>query len=163
MIKGLTPKQKIMKMTKFFTGILLVGFALSSQAGFAQTITGQTARLENTPNGKIIKAWYTAWEQTDWNLMTQILADGFTFSSPVDDHIKINAVKERCWPNAGKIKTIDVQQLITNGDAVFVIANGYTTADKLIRNCDYFTIKDGKITAYECFFGPGINFPNSGK
>ena len=150
-------------MTKFFTGILLVGFALSFQAGFAQTLTDRTAGLENTPNGKIVKAWYTAWEKRDWNSMTQILADGFTFSSPLDDHIKINAVKERCWPNAGKFKRIDVQQLVINGNAVFVIADGYTTADKFMRNCDYFTIKDGKIAAYECFFGPGVNFPTSGK
>jgi len=161
MTKGLTRKQKIMKMTKFFTGILLVGFALSAQAGSAQTITGRTAELENTPKGKIIKAWYTAWEKNDWNLMTQILAAGFTFTSPVDDHIKINAVKEKCWPNAGKIKTVDVQQVIMNGDAVFVIANGYTTAGKFLRNCDYFTVKDGKIMTYECFFGPGINYPNN--
>lgn len=150
-----------MKLTNLFKGILLVGFALFSQAGFAQTITGQTAGLENSPNGKIVKAWYTAWEQNDWNAMTQILADGFTFSSPLDDHIKIDAVKERCWPNAGKIKTVDVKQLIMNGDAVFVITNGYTTSDKFFRNCDYFMIKDGKIAAYECFFGPGINFPNN--
>jgi ketosteroid isomerase-like protein len=156
-----TPKQKIMKMTTLFTGIFLVGFALSSQEGFAQTIKGQTAGLENTANGKIIKEWYTAWEKRDWSLMTQILADGFTFSSPLDDHIKIDAVKERCWPNAGKIKTVDVQQLIINGDAVFVIANGYTTADKFFRNCDYFKLKDGKISSYECFFGPGINYPNN--
>ena len=148
-------------MTNLFTGILLVGFALSSQTGSAQNITGQTAALENTPNGKIIKAWYIAWQKADWNSMTQILADEFTFSSPLDDHIKINAVKERCWPNAGKIKTVDVKQVIMNGDAVFVIANGYNTDGKLFRNCDYFTIKDGKISTYECFFGPGINYPNN--
>ena len=152
-----------MKITNLFTGILLVGFALSSQVGFAQTITGQTAGLENTPNGKIVKAWYTAWEKNDWNSMTQILADGFTFSSPLDDHIKTDVVKERCWPNAGKIKTFDVQQLIMNGDAVFVITNGYNADGKLFRNVDYFTMKDGKISTYECFFGPGINYPNSGK
>src|SRR5260370_5055664 len=139
-----TNKTKIMKMTNFFTGILLVGFALSSQTGSAQTITGQTAELENTPNGKIIKAWYTAWQTRDWNLMTQILADGFTFSSPLDDHIKINAVKERCWPNAGKIKSADVQQLIISGDVVFIISNGYNTDGRLLRKCDSFTIKDGR-------------------
>src|SRR5580693_4746540 len=144
-----------MKMTTLFTGIFLVGLALTCKAGFAQTITGKTAGLENSPNGKIVKAWYTAWEQRDWNLMTQILAGGFTFSSPLDDHIKINAVRERCWPNAGKFKTIDVQQVIMSGDAFVVIANGYSTAGKFFRNCDYFTIKDGKIAAYECFFGPG--------
>jgi ketosteroid isomerase-like protein len=152
-----------MKLTNLFSKVLLTGLILSSRAGSAQTITGQTAGLDNTANGKIIKAWYTAWEIKDWNTMTQILADGFTFSSPLDDHININAVKERCWPNAGHIKKVDVRQLIMDGDAVFVITNGYNTDGKLFRNCDYFTIKDGKITAYECFFGPGINFPTSGK
>ena len=152
-----------MKLTNLFGRVLLFCALLSSKAGFAQTITGQTAGLDNSPNGKTVKAWYAAWQTRDWNLMTQILADGFTFSSPLDDHIKIDAVKERCWPNAGKIKTVDVKQLIMNGDAIFVIANGYNTDGKLFRNCDYFELKGGKITAYECFFGPGINYPTSGK
>lgn len=96
--------------------------------------------------------------------MTQILADGFTFSSPLDDHINIKSMEVRCWPNAGKIKSFDVQQMIMKGDAVFVIGNAYNTDGKLIRNCDYFNLKDGKIVAYECFFGPGINYPtNTGK
>ena len=152
-----------MKLTNLLGKVLLVCALLSCKAGFAQTITGQTAGLDNSANGKTVKAWYTAWEQRDWTIMTQILADGFTFTSPLDDHIKINAVKERCWPNAGQIKKVDVQQLIINGDAIFVIANGYNTDGKLFRNCDYFTIKGGKITSYECFFGPGINYPTSGK
>jgi len=152
-----------MKMTTLFGRILMVWAILSCQAGFAQGPSSPAAAFQNTPNGKIIKAWYTAWQTRDWNLMTQILADGFTFSSPLDDHIKINAVKERCWPNAGKIKSADLQQVIMSGDVVFIISNGYNTDGKLLRNCDYFTIKDGKISAYECFFGPGINYPTSGK
>jgi hypothetical protein len=32
---------------------------------------------------------------------------------------------------------------------------------KLFRNSDYFKLKGGKITAYECFFGPGINYPDN--
>lgn len=50
-----------------------------------------------------------------------------------------------------------------NGDDAFVITNGWTTDGKLFRNSDYFKLKDGKILAYECFFGPGVNYPNSGK
>jgi len=49
-------------------------------------------------------AYYTAFEKKDWNSMEQILADGFTFSSPLDDHISVTAFKERCWPNAYNIK-----------------------------------------------------------
>ncbi len=152
-----------MKRTNLFAGILVVGLALSSQEGFAQNIVGQTAGLEKTQNGKTIKAWYTAWQNKDWNTMIQILADGFTFTSPLDDHIKINAVKEKCWPNAGHIKKVDVQQLIMNENAALVITNGYNSDGKLFRNCDFFKLKDGKITAYKCFFGPGINYPTSGK
>ena len=148
-------------MIHLFAGILLAGFSFSFQAGFAQSITGQTAGFENTPNGKAIKAWYAAWQKRDWTSMTQILADGFTFSSPLDDHIKINAMKEKCWPNAGKIKSVDVQQLIMKGDVAIVIANAYNTDGKFFRNCDYFKLKDGKIASYECFFGPGINYPTN--
>src|SRR5690348_4021202 len=106
------------------SAILVAGFALLSQPGHAQTITGQTAGLENTPNGKTVKAWYTAWQNGDWNSMKQILADGFTFTSPLDDHLKMDVFESRCWkPNAGKIKSVDVQELIMKGDAIFVIGN----------------------------------------
>ena len=154
-----------MKTINLFTVILLAAFALSSQAGHSQSITGKTAGLENTPNGKAVKAWYTAWQSGNWNLMAQILADDFTFTSPLDDHLKMDVFKKRCWqPNAGRIKSVDLKEVTMNGDAIFIIGNGYNTDGKLLRNCDYFKLKEGKIVSYECFFGPGINYPtNTGK
>jgi ketosteroid isomerase-like protein len=145
-----------MKPAKLFGTISMIWFAMSCQAGFAQT------ELQNA-NEKLVKAYYTAFEKKDWNSMEQILADGFTFSSPLDDHIKLKLFKERCWPNAGKIKRFDIDKIVVNGDVAFVITNGWTTDGKLFRNSDYFKLKDGKISEYECFFGPGVNYPNSGK
>ena len=159
----LNTKTKIMKRSTLLVNILLIWAALSSQAGFAQTAADQAAKLQNTPNGKIVMAWYTAWVKKDWNLMQQILADGFTFSSPLDDHIDVKVLKDRCWPNAYNLKQVDVEKFVVNGDDVFVIATGWTNNGKSLRNMDCFTVKDGKIKAYECFFGPGISFPNSGK
>ena len=150
-------------MPPLYGRILMVLAILSCQAGFAQGPSDQAAALQNTPNGKIITAWYAAWEAKDWNALEQVMASGFTFSSPLDDHITIKAVKERCWPNAYNIKRFDVEKFVVNGDDAFVITKGWTTAGKLFRNTDYFRVKDGKIQAYECFFGPGVNFPNSGK
>ena len=152
-----------MKTTTLFVKILMVWVALSCQAGFAQTSPGPAAEPQNEPNEKVVKAYYTAFDKKDWNSLQQILADEFTFSSPVDDHISIKVFKEKCWPNAYKIKRCDVNKLVVNGDDCFVIYNGWTTDGKLFRNSDYFKLKEGKITAYECFFGPGINYPNSGK
>lgn len=159
----MTPKQKIMKMSNLFGRILVVFVTMVSQAGFAQTSPDQTAALLNAPNGKIIRAYYAAFEKKDWNSMEQVLADGFTFSSPLDDHISVAAFKERCWPNCNNIKRFEVDKFIINGDEAFVVTNGYTMGGKLFRNGEYFKVKDGKIIAYECFFGPGVNYPNSGK
>jgi hypothetical protein len=160
---NMTPKGKKMKMTFLFPKILLLSMAMACQSGLAQASPSPPAGAQNLSNEKTIKEWYIAWEKKDWNLMEQILADGFTFSSPLDDHISVKLVKERCWPNAYKIKRFDFVRFVVNGDDAFVICDGWTTDGKLFRNCDCFKLKDGKIREYECFFGPGINYPNSGK
>lgn len=152
-----------MKTTKFSGGVLLVWAILACQTGFAQGPSGPMSGLQNGPNAQAIKAYYTAFEKKDWNLIQQTLADGFTFTSPLDDHIDIKKFKERCWPNSEKIKRCDIEKVVIDGNTAFVIYNGWTTDGKLFRNSDYFVFKDGKISSYECFFGPGISYPNSGK
>ena len=150
-----------MKLTDLFSKILLVCAFLSCKAGFAQTSAPHAAGPQNGTNEKVVRAFFTAFEKKDWNSLQQIFADGFTFSSPVDDHISIKAFKGRCWPNAYKIKKFDVDKVAINGDDVFIITNGWTTTGKLFRNSDLFKLKGGKITSDECFFGPGINYPNN--
>ena len=148
-----------MKNTTLVCKVLLVLFVLSCQTGLAQT----SPASEASPNFKALRAYYTAFEKKDWNLIAQSLADGFTFTSPLDDHIPLETFRDRCWPNAGKIKRFDLEKVVIKGDDAFVIYNGWTNEGKLFRNSDYFTFKDGKIKTYECFFGPGVNYPNSGK
>jgi ketosteroid isomerase-like protein len=152
-----------MQTTTRIIGILVASAILTLHSGFTHAPSGNPATLKNAPNKEIVKAYYTAFEKKDWSMMEQILAEGFTFSSPLDDHINLKLFKERCWPNAEKIKRCDLEKLTVNGDEAFVVYNGWTTEGKLFRNCDYFKLKDGKIIAYECFFGPGVNYPNSGK
>ena len=141
-----------MKTTKLFIKILMVWAAMSSQISFAQ----------QSPNEKLIRGYYAAYEKKDWHMLELILADGFTFSSPAgDDHINLKVYKEKCWPNCNKIKKFDVVKLIVNGDDGFATYNGWTTDGKLFRNTEYFKFKDGKIMENECFFGPGVNYPNN--
>jgi SnoaL-like domain len=157
-------KTKIMKLTTLLGNVLFVCVLLSCKTGFAQTSSSvQATALQNGPNGTAIMAYYTAFEKKDWNLIQQFLAPGFTFSSPLDNHISLKTFKSRCWPNCYKMKNFEITQVVMNGDDAFVITNAWTTDGKLFRNSDYFTFKEGKISTYECFFGPGINFPNSGK
>ncbi len=112
-------------------------------------------------NEKIIKDYYAAYEKKDWKMLTSLLADGFTFTSPNDNHIDLKTYKERCWPNAVNIKRFDIDKLIVDGDDAFVTYNGWTTDGRVFRNTEYFKIKEGKIKENACFFGPGVSFPNN--
>ena len=160
---ALTAKLTIMKLANLMGKVLFAWGILTCQTGFTQHSSTAAMAAPSAENVKVVKAWYTAFEKKDWNSMQGILANGFTFSSPLDDHINVAAFKERCWPNAYHIRRFEVDKFVVNGDSAFVITNGWTTSGKLFRNSDFFKLKDGKIVSYECFFGPGVNYPNSGK
>ena len=112
-------------------------------------------------NQKLVKDYYAAYEKKDWNMLSALLAEGFIFNSPNDDHIDLKTYKERCWPNAVNIKRFDIEKLIVDGDDAFVTYNGWTIDGRLFRNTEYFKFKDGKIKENDCYFGPGVSFPNN--
>jgi hypothetical protein len=144
-------KARIMKKATLFVKILVIWAAVSSQAAIAQKSTAE----------KVIRSYFAAYENKDWNAMERLLGEGFTFSSPVNDHINAKEYKLRAWPNAYNIKRFDVVRLLVSGDDAFVTYNGWTTDGRLFRNTEFFKIKDGKIKEFECFFGPGISYPNN--
>jgi len=137
---------------------ILVWLTICSFSSFAQDAS------VNMKNEKIVREYYTAYEKKDWRMLESILADTFTFTSPAgDDHINLKVYKERCWPNSANTAKFEIQNILISGDVAFVCYNGYTNDGKVFRNAERFKLKDGKITENECFFGTGINFPNSGK
>jgi len=120
-------------------------------------------RSDKATNEKVVRSVYTAYEKKDWNLLKSLFAEGFTFTSPVDDHIGLKEYKVRCWPNSNNIKKFDIEKLVVDGDDVFILYNGWNKSGQKFRNTEYFKLKDGKIKEWTCFFGPGISFPNNTK
>ena len=144
--------------TKLLAKSIVVGIIMCSYTSFAQK------SHDNAKNEKVIREYYAAYEKKDWHMLELILAEGFTFTSPAgDDHINLKVYKERCWPNSANTKKFDLVNVIIDGNDAFVCYNGWTNDGKLFRNTERFKLKDGKIEENECFFGTGVNFPNSGK
>jgi hypothetical protein len=147
-----------MKATTIFGNLFMVLITMCSFSGFAQK---SPASMDHE---KVIKQYYAAYEKKDWHILEQILADGFTFSSPAgDNHISLKVYKEKCWPNAQNTKKFDLENIMVDGDVAYVTYNGWTTDGRLFRNTERFKFKDGKITENECFFGTGVSFPNNTK
>lgn len=127
---------------------------------FSLAIVARAQNAETT-----IKTYLGGYEKKDWNMTSSQLADGFTFTSPNhDDHIPIAVYKERCWPQSQHFKKLEFSQIIASGDHAFAIYNVTTTDNKIIRNTDYYTFRNGKILSVECFFGgTGAGFPTNAK
>ncbi|MGA2691277.1 MAG: nuclear transport factor 2 family protein [Opitutaceae bacterium] len=145
-----------MKTTKLYASLIMVWITMSTIACFAEKSP------DVATNEIVIRKYYSAYEKKDWHILEQILADGFTFTSPAgDDHIDLKQYKERCWPNSENTRKFDLEKIIVVGDDAYVTYNGWTNDGRLFRNTERFKLKDGKIIANECFFGTGISFPNN--
>lgn len=147
-----------MKTPKFLASIFMAGMALSAIPCFAQNSP------DNSVNDKLLRQYFSAYEKKDWHIMEQILDDGFTFTSPAgDNHIDLATYKGRCWPNSQQIKNFDLETVIISGDEGYVTYNGWTYDGRMARNAEHFKFRGGRIISDECFFGPGVNYPSSGK
>ena len=145
-----------MNAAKIFACLIMVLAMTPTIECFAQKSPDGVA------NESVIRKYYTAYEKKDWHILEEILASGFTFTSPAgDDHIALDVYKKRCWPNANNTKRFDLEKVMVAGDDAFVTYNGWTNDGRLFRNTERFKLKDGKIIENECFFGPGVSFPNN--
>ena len=138
----------------------LVAAACTPQ--MASAATGRRSKSE-----EVVRNYYAAWENKDWPRLDRLLADGFTFSSPLDDHISKNDYKAGCWDTqSALIDRFDLTQVSGTDNEVFVLYVCHTTSGKTFRNVEYVQLREGKVKTVECYFGGKASFPsaaNTGK
>jgi hypothetical protein len=123
----------------------------------AETAPGLSPKNEST-----IRRYYSMWETKDWRTMDIMLADDFTFSSPVDDHISKSAFKKGCWDTQiAFIARHDLTRVIGAGNEAFVMYICHTTNGKTFRNVEYLQLAEQQVKAIECYFGAQNNFPSA--
>jgi len=99
------------------------------------------------------RLYYQACENHDRRFVENGLADGFSFTSPYDEHIGRDAYFERCWPNNRNIARFTFVAVMEQGNSVFVVYECATTAGLTFRNAEYLTFENGKLKSVEVFFG----------
>jgi hypothetical protein len=87
----------------------------------------------------LAKGYYRAYETNDRAFVESNLADGFTFTSPFDDHIGREDYFRRCWPEKNIHFRFDVHPAAR------------------FRNAELMTFENGKLKSVEVFFGDPPN------
>jgi ketosteroid isomerase-like protein len=105
-----------------------------------------------TPS-EVVLACYAAYENCDRDAIEGLLADDFTFTSPIDDHIDRDLYMRRCWPNSEHLKKFHITHLFAKGNEVFVRYKCEPTSGEEFRNTEFFTVDGEKLRSVEVFFG----------
>jgi ketosteroid isomerase-like protein len=69
---------------------------------------------------QLARRYYRSYETGDCSFIDQVLADGFTFTSPFDDHIGRAEYFARCWPNHVSHRKFHFEAMMEEGDVVLV-------------------------------------------
>ncbi len=104
----------------------------------------------------IARAAYRAFANKDRAAMEKLVAADFHFTSPLDNRIDRARFFERCWPNSAAIAAFAFIHTVAMGDRVFVTYEGRSANGKAFRNSEIMTIRNGKITDVEVYFGWSI-------
>ena len=92
---------------------------------------------------------HNAWPAHDLATVEQLTAEGFHFTSPVDNRLDRATFLERCWPNNANKKTLEIQSAVGDGDKVFVVYEPGQHDGKRFRNAEVVSIISGKLTEVE--------------
>jgi ketosteroid isomerase-like protein len=102
---------------------------------------------------QLVRDSYAAYENGDRELIEKILADELIFFSPPDPGIDRAAYFERCWPNAGRIKSFDLVRLVEVDGEVLVTYESTRNDGTRFRNTEIFGFQDERISRVEVYFG----------
>ena len=96
---------------------------------------------------------YLAFAAGDRDVVEGILADEFTFSSPVDVGLDRAGYFERCWPGAGQEQQFEFVRLVETGDEVIVTYEMTHQDGGRGRNTEILSFNADRITGAEVYFG----------
>jgi ketosteroid isomerase-like protein len=103
----------------------------------------------------IARANYDAYVTKDRAALEALIGDDFHFTSPLDNRIDRKTYFERCWPNSASTEGVDFIHIVPAGERVFVTLEGQTNNHRF-RNTEVLTIRNGRITDVEVYFGWSI-------
>jgi ketosteroid isomerase-like protein len=102
---------------------------------------------------RLARDLYLAFADGDREFVESMLADEFTFSSPVDVGLDRAGYFARCWPGSGQRQQFEFVRLLEAGDEV-VVTYEMTRADGgRGRNTEILTFNGDQIVSVEVYFG----------
>ncbi|HWE88713.1 MAG TPA: nuclear transport factor 2 family protein [Pseudonocardiaceae bacterium] len=105
-------------------------------------------------NVDVVRAIFAGYQTQDRAAAERLIADDFSFTSPQDDHIDRASYFERCFPTTDRLRWQKILEVTpTADDGVFALYEYELKTGEVYRNAEFLTVRDGRITEVQVFFG----------
>ena len=101
----------------------------------------------------LVRDCYRAWERGDRDAIERLICDDFEFSSPDDVGLDRDRYFERCWPNAGRLRSFELTRLIEHGDEVAVTYVATRVDGSRFCNTEVLTFAGDQLRRAEVYYG----------
>ena len=115
--------------------------------------------LSAAENVATARALYDAVEAKDRAAAERLIAKDFRFFSPWDNGLDRGKFFEICWPQAERFEDFKLTDTIADGERVFVTYEAVTRDGDRFRNAEVLTVRNGRVSAVEVYFGWNIPHP----
>lgn len=104
----------------------------------------------------IVNRYYSSYEQADISIQEEILADDFTFTSPLDYKLNKTMYLLKCWPYSEKHPVYKLTRVLERDNTVFVTYICRTNKGRAFTNAEVFLFDGDKIIEIDVYFGSFI-------
>ena len=101
----------------------------------------------------VARACLKAYVDKDRAALETMIADDFHFTRPIDNALDRATYLKVCWPNSAIMTGVDEIHEVDDRDRAFIVYEARTSSGKRFRNCEMYTVRDGKLIATEVYFG----------
>ena len=102
---------------------------------------------------KIVRACFQAYVDKDREAIERLIAEDYSFTSPLDNAIDRKTYFEICWPNSTSITRFDFIHEIEDEAQAMVVYEGHTNTGWTFRNTEVHTVRSGQLIVTEVYFG----------
>ena len=101
----------------------------------------------------VVRACLQAYVDKDRAAIEALIADAYHFTSPIDNALDRRRYFEICWPHGIELENIKLKDAVQDGERVFVTYEVQTAKGERFCNAEVHSVKDGRISATEVYFG----------
>ncbi|MGF1628789.1 MAG: nuclear transport factor 2 family protein [Kiloniellaceae bacterium] len=101
----------------------------------------------------LVRRYFGAYLSKQKEVLEVLLSEDFAFRCPLGNDIDRATYFQECWPGSAKIRAVDFESILTDGDEAMVRYVATLNSGAEYRCAEYFRAEGGRLVRVDVYFG----------